>query len=182
MSGPEHSPPPPPPESSRAILSRKVVSTIIALIVVALVLYAVFVPRFIEQKRDARYDIVSEYFWVWDSWDCLSYGQHMVCQKRGWVRHIDLRVTIRAVEKDAFYGISYQLTGGYNSSVVMSYSPTGGYIHAGEVRSIKCEFDDIRIPEDGYQSGGYDFEYSISPPKVVEKERQTIFEWLTEGL
>lgn len=149
------------------------------MIVVAVVLYVVFVPRFIEETRPARYDIVSEYFDVRDSWDCLSRDGFGVCLKRGWVRHIDLRVTIRAVEKDGFYGISYQLTGGYNSSVVKSYSPRGGYIHAGEVSSIKCEFDHIRIPEDGYQSGGYDYAHSVSPPSVVV-EKRTIFEWLTK--
>lgn len=103
----------------------------------------------------------------------------MMCQKHGWVRHIDLTIRIRAVEKDGYYGIFFQLTGGYNSTVVMAYSPHGGYMHAGEVSSIKCEFDHIRIPEDGYQSGGYDYAYGVSPPSVVV-EKRTIFEWLTK--
>jgi len=90
LSGPERLPPPPPPLSERTgpILSRKAISTILALIVVVVVLYVVLVPRFIEHEeiREARYEIVSEDLEVEDSWECVEHHWLFGCQRYGWVR------------------------------------------------------------------------------------------------
>ncbi|MCJ2562472.1 MAG: hypothetical protein LN417_00095 [Candidatus Thermoplasmatota archaeon] len=186
MSVPERLPPPPPPERSRPILSRKAVSTIIALIVVSVVLYAVFVPRFIEHEEisEARYEIVSEDLEVVDSWDCVDYHWLFGCQEYGWVRHIEGQVVIRGIEMDGDYVVSFELTEGYNSSNLFCSpeSPITRYIGEGQVRELDFHFASFTIPEDGYQGGGYDYELTISAPKTVEKKQLTIFEWLTEGL
>ena len=185
LSGPEHLPPPPPPEMSRAMLGRKVVSTIIALIVVAVVLYVVFVPRFIEHEeiREARYEIVSEGLEIEDNWECVDWG-FIWCNKYGWVRHIEGYTVLRGIEMDGDYVVSFQLTGGYNSSDLHSSpeSPITTYIQEGQVRELSFHFSSFTIPEEGYQSGGYDYEMSVSAPKTVEKKQLTIFEWLAEGL
>jgi hypothetical protein len=167
-------------------VSRKAISTILALVVVAVVLYVVFVPRFIEHEeiREARYEIVSEGLAVEDYWECIDYHWLFGCQKYGWVRHAEGEVVIRGIEMEGDYVVSLQPTEGYNLSSLLCNptGPTTTYIREGEVRELTFHFCSFRIPENGYQGGGYDYEIEISAPKTVEKKQLTIFEWLTKEL
>lgn len=169
----------------QAVVLRMHAHTVISLIVVAVVLYVVFVPRFIEHEeiREARYEIVSEGLEVEDNWECVDWGI-LWCNKYGWVRHIEGHAVLRGIEMDGDYVVSFQLTGGYNSSDLFSSpeSPITTYIQEGQVRELSFYFSSFTIPEEGYQSGGYEYEMTISAPKTVEKKQLTVFEWLAGGL